>query len=392
MLSARKTIWFLTHRTRVAKARRRAFTLIELMVVVAIIGLLTAMVTVAGPVVYETHRKIKTTATMRSVEMAIDQFSELDPLRSTYNSPSRKSFGSYPAYAIFNQEKSNGKSNYIQSVIEPGEPFPQSIGSSNEYTLRGRLARDLFSNSVNVSNLKNSSSGLLSIDDDSTYEKANLQRTYDDMRALYAYLAAYVPDALEAIPESSRLPLTDNEQYSDEGEYFNPTGVQNNLAGRIPILGIVDAWGVPMDYLVMFKLKYTINSDGLAGWTVVDRRPVLRSQGAKYAKIVQIFTNAEDDEEHFPTFPSRDPDERHFGTSEGNHVLRTVARANWIYSQPMPGAAMPINGITDADGELEKLDNVDKPDIYDGWVRCIAGEGSNISDSYGWVPLAETGN
>lgn len=372
--------------SRVTAPRWRSkpgFTLIELMVVIAVIGTLISMVAITGPVVFDTYRKVQTQAVMRNAEIAIDQFAELDPLRGTYNSASSRTFGRYPAYSLFNHEDAVGDSDpFVQTVVEPLPPSPEDWrGGNREYKLRARLASDLFG-TINPSNLDSSSDGLLSIDDDDNYDFADLQRSYDDMRALYAYLAVFVPDALEAVPPSSRAPLTQNEDYAGpdaEGEFLNLSGEVNNLSARIPIQGIVDAWGVPLDYHVMFKLQYTMGSDGLVGWKVTDRQPVLRSQGDRLRTLENAVQDANT-----------------LGREESNERLRQL-RDRWIFSRELPGSPMPVDAFKNfGKGELydpAKKSGV-KPNQYDGWVRCRAGaaDSDEIADSYSWLPITNSEN
>jgi prepilin-type N-terminal cleavage/methylation domain-containing protein len=364
------------------------FTLIELMVVIAVIGILISMVAITGPVVFDTYRQVQTKAVMRNAEIAIDQFAELDPLRGTYNSPSSRTFGRYPAYTLFNHEQAadaaakSSPDPYIQNVVEPLPPAPDDWRRGNrEFKLRARLASDLFG-TISASKLDSSSDGLLSIDDDDDYDFADLQRSYDDMRALYAYLAVFVPDALEAVPPSSRAPLTENEEYAGsdaQGEFLNLSGERDNLDARIPIQGIIDAWGVPLDYHVMFKLQYTMGSDGLVGWKVTDRQPVLRSQGDRLRTLENAVQDAEK-----------------LGREESNARLRQL-RDRWIFSRDLPGSPMPEDAFKNfGRGELfvPTKKSGGSPNQFDGWVRCRAGaaDSDEIADSYSWLPITDSEN
>jgi hypothetical protein len=112
---------------------------------------------------------------------------------------------------------------------------------------------------------------------DTTDSKPN-----DDNRALYTYLRVFSSGTLNQVPPSAikRLtPLAPPEWVNPTGQGAPPTSGLAN--GAVDVLGIHDAWGVPLDYMLYVKLERYPRDDASrpVGWRVVDRIPVLRSHG-----------------------------------------------------------------------------------------------------------------
>lgn len=327
---------------RVASRRLRiAFTLIELLVAILIIGLITTLVlTIAAKGVHQ-QRKANTLAIMRGATLAIEQFTAERPLRNTYGIRRvevtgsaaisiEPTFGDYPPYQLAGPTNSGSLS--ARTVVE------QSYLNSSQTrpnTLSDRLWWDLRPNTTvaqgNVVRI------------DTNDPKAN-----DDNRALYTYLRVFSPRSLDQIPRNALKPLTRPIQ----PEMVNPTGAGFNIGatpnGAIDVLGIHDAWGVPLDYMLYVKLERYPRDDASnpTGWRVKDRIAVLRSHGLDREAY-------EASAEH----PGGD-----------------------IYSVPMPEPAAKI----DASGNLQNWSRGDNG----GWIRAKGAPSlsSSEEEDYQYVP------
>ena len=241
---------------------RSAFTLVELLVVIVVIGVLAGVIlTISSRVLGQ--QKVNTTKnTMRLVGLAIDQFTAEDPLKPVYNSRNNRTFGPYPPYQLKGGQSAFEANNVAQAL----EPFHPLLGNAVPASLEVRLARDL--SGIGVPNAP-TISHWVNVQD----ENAN-----DDIRSLYAYLAAYSPGVLEQIPESVIKRLTDR----SDPEFINPTGqgTDSGDPGAIDVFGFYDAWDVPLDYLLYVKVEYGMKPSATTPqWMVTDRVAVLRSRG-----------------------------------------------------------------------------------------------------------------
>ena len=231
----------------------RAFTLVEVLIVIVIISLLIAVIGLVGVKVIHGQKVALTEMTMRNVKIAIDRFAELDPLKNIYDRKDHVTFGPYPPYTLAGDD--NGLP--VDSVREAVE-----LGVFAD--LEQRLRRDL--------------SGSFAATPDGYVDIEENNRN-DDIRALYTYLAVYAHDTLSTIPDSAKKALPDRPP-GDPSEKVNPAGTGTNpppLDGSaIDVLGIYDAWGVPLDYFLYVKLEW----DGIDNlWRVTQRIPVLHSWG-----------------------------------------------------------------------------------------------------------------
>jgi len=321
------------HCSRTALSRRaaRGFSLVELLVVIAVIGLLIAAIVGVANVAIHNQKVRNTRAIMKNVTLALDQFKEEDPLRLVYNGKN-PTFGPYPPYQLANAPDTANQNSLVYNL--EGNP-PGPLGN----LLANRFGRDF---------LNNDRPPIALVDID----RADRQRTNDDIRALYTYLKILMPSALAQVPDSALKPL--NPQYH---EFVNPTGDTSNRQAEQRILGIHDAWGVPLDYLLYVKLEWRIRPDPntgteVPGVKIVDRVPVLRSRGIS-RDVYDVQQQALQ-----------------------NNEQPVVDASKWIFSAafPSPPASPPNmnfweDGIFDGDQD----DN--------GWARAVG-----LAEDYSYVP------
>lgn len=265
-----------TRRTRGA-ACPRGFSLVEMLVVAAVIGLLVTLITsVASSAVYS-QRRANTLNTMRVLGQAVDAFAAEDPLKLVYDRGERASFGKYPPYQITSPALQYSVAYYV----EPNAP----VNSANNY-LSDRLWNDLSGQKTAKSNWVNFFS-----DTDSSSTGYETRARVGDNRALYVYLNAFGPKRVVDLPDGIQRPLNPSPSFPD---FFNPRGTgtpssppvqgTSNLQDVKEVLGYYDAWGVPLDYCLY--VKFDIDKRGINnatgdfnGYRISDRRPAFRSQG-----------------------------------------------------------------------------------------------------------------
>ena len=260
---------------------------------------------------------------------------------------------------------------FAQSAFGPGERL----------LLKARLARDLFDN-VEWSDLADGETdGRLVINEEDT--------SNDDNRALFAYLQAFVPDAVAAVPPRFVKPLPRVGASPPEFEYYHRGADPDDINGREPILGFYDAWDQPIDYAMLARIEYRVRPDGLRGWTVTDRQPWLRSQGAKPRELDNLarLSGAAGD----PVLVA--------------YVQRKRLQSNWVTSGPLPAGMMRVEGGTrngllrtssssgtvfgqavtfdEITGEFTKAEpaNADEAARFAGWV---VGRGAD--ENYQFLP------
>lgn len=284
---------------------RRGFTLIELLIVIVVIGLLIAVIGLVGTRVMHSQKVRATESIMQGVTMALEQFQTENPLAAIYDTRARRTFGALPPYEL---ERDPGT--HVGAILEPAGADPGS--------LRDRLVRDL--------KIPSGGGVVLAPSDQN-----------DDIRALYAYLRIYAAGTLAQVREDSLRPLSATVEYIDRG---------SGPAGRVEVLGIHDAWGVPLSYFLYVKLEYGVLPSGQLGWRVTDRIPVLWSRGVE------------------------------------REAAGTATPDSWIFSVPFPtppaaqgDANFRVNGVL---GSTTPRDN--------GWARARAANEQPGPEVFGYVP------
>lgn len=302
------------------RAAARGFTLVELLIVVVVIAILLTAIVVSGGKLFGQQRVSVTTNTMRTVEVAIDQFRDVNPLRSVYDRRSTKSFGALPPYVLSNP--ANGS---VNGILEP---------RATPHTFQTRVGSDLGGGQVNSVRVSGAPAEVA-------------QRRHDDIRSLYVYLQHYVPDALANVPQTALKPLNDaNREFFQFGAAAG-AGVE---ARRTEILGILDGWGVPLDYVLYARLQCTPD-----GMVIAERIPALRSRGVSREEAENDWT--------------------------GN--LKRAEK--WLWSKDL---AQPLASNIAADGRVTGyLTSETCNTASDGWVRAVAN-----AEDYGYLPAQDADN
>jgi prepilin-type N-terminal cleavage/methylation domain-containing protein len=316
----------------------RAFTLIELLIVITVIGILIAVIGLVGVKVAHQQKVTLTETIMRNVKLAIDQFKDNNPLANIYDRKGLETFGPYPPYQLANYGVG------VAGVLEPAHPlvppppFPLYLSQ--------RVARDLSGFGGNGLVYENWVRVAIGSPDPS---EAN-----DDIRALYAYLKVYSPDTLAQVPRSAMkaIPAPGKVDRVYPRGFADPNAVED-------VLGIYDAWGVPLDYFLYVKLEYTLLPSG-PGWRVAERIPALRSFGISREEYDQEIKKQDE----------LDPE-------------------RWIFSDPFPSpAAAALSGASRQSGTLPATGSA----AVAGWARAVGAgdlDGSLPANSpglFGYVP------
>lgn len=332
---------------------RRGFTLVELIIVIAVIGVLVTAVAMIGTRVLRSHKAEVTRGIMRNVHLAIDQFKEENPLRQVYGrvdgryqngAMARPTFGPFPPYQLTNA----GAQNSVALALENGHPLVPNPGFPG--SLEERIARDLSGVAQSGLNYQN-------------WVKLGAQdRRNDDNRALGAYLKVYAPRLLEQVPDAARKPLN-----TGLADFVNSSGrgTAPGSQGLTDVQGFVDAWGIPMDYFLYVKLEVRPRTDGVAGneWYVADRIPALRSLGGTVSR------------------------EEHEAGATGDPT-------KWIFSAefPSPEANGPYVSMTDPRRANFRIDGIinQTGTRGNGWARAV-GDGDYdpnqpVNERFGFLP------
>lgn len=338
-------------------SQRRGFSLIELLVVVGVVGLLLASLTVAGTTAIYAARAKNTRQVIANVEFALEVFREENPLRLTYDRPRSATFGPYPPYQLANWAEQSGSE--PATVAQAVEPVARDSGKTNR--LSDRLHADLGEQQGRKGNwVRLGSEGR---------RQANEGDGHDDNRALVAYLNAFAPGALTGLPNWATKPIN-----PEQPDLINPTG---NAAepgeadsGWVDILGVHDAWGVPLDYFHYIKLEWTYDRGGPFNsygtrYMVRDRRPAIRSLGLD--RDTYDIRRAADLMKQ-DTYNRRD---------------------NWIFSSPLP---RPFLSEDYVDANNGNLTDGTSGQLISGWVRAAAADEAGpgaAREDYGYLPTED---
>ncbi len=349
-------------RRRSAARPRPAFTLTELLVVIAIIVLLVSLIVTGVSVAVESQKRSYTQQIMRSTILAIEQFAEDNPMRLLYDQRDRGTFGPLPPYPLeYDRTVWSSNQPRVPHLIERNES--RNPDDLPQERLRFRVARDLVglspSQYTSVSGNDTSDNAVLNLDDD----PASPAGWDNDNRALALYLQALAPSAFATIPPDAKRPLTYPRNvypqalsFTETGEFVNTRVAANSLLSprqaRTPVLGIHDAWGVPLDYLIYVKIEYIGDRADDRGFRVVERRPVVRSRGVS-REVYDAWL--------------ADPTATVLNKPE-----------NWYWSEPLP---RPWADLTEGDSQVHWHANA--PSQANGWARGVASK--HLGD-YGYLP------
>ncbi len=340
-------------------SHRRGFSLIELLVVVGVVGLLLASLTVAGSTAIYAARAKNTRQVIANVEFALEIFREENPLRLTYDRPRSETFGPYPPYQLadWTELPFGATPGTVAQVVQP---YARDLNATNR--LSDRLHADLGEEQGRKRHW-------VRLGDDRGGKQANEGDGHDDNRALVAYLTAFAPGALTGLPNWASKPINPDPERPD---LINPTGTQDDPgtpdSGWVDLLGVHDAWGVPLDYFQYVKLEWTYDRgpDGVyaARYMVRDRRPAIRSFGL--------------DRDTYDVWKASGLQDNTYNKAD-----------NWILSSPLPRPFLPETAVNANDGTLSAVSG----QLVSGWVRVAAmGEATrqNFTDAprgdYGYLP------
>lgn len=317
----------------VARIRHPGFTIIELMVSIAIILLLIAAITAVASTAIRQQRISNTRQTMQNLEMAVSMFQTVDPLRGVYGDDS---FGGFPPYQLLRPT----------GTLPIGNPTPQYVGIATEgslrtlmrnadYTLSQRLYADLSGASMGIA--PNSW-----VNDDF---KSLQGRGDDDNLALYTYLRLWNEESIKLIPPGAVKPLSPARKPA-----VNPSGSgpAYGTAGNtwVDTLAIHDAWGVPLDYMLAVKLEW---SSARGAFVVTERKPLFRSRGVERA----IYDAA---------------------VKRANGGVVQTEPTSWIFSGELPRPWVKFAALNDPVAARNGRLNTSLNPFYsaNGWARAVA--------------------
>lgn len=358
---------------RTTPMRRAAFTLVELLVAVAIIALLIALITgVASRAIYQQKKSI-TDQTMAALTRAVEQFATANPLRSLYGRKDLETFGAYPPYQLKLPGSGASKDLCAPYLMEPDPPAPGVSGTSSANLLSERLTRDFGGKSGA------DPTQWVMFYDDSVSGGAGAGQTigHDDIRSLIAYMLVFDKRSLDQVSPGAFKPLVKNQtdRINARGTGFNPPA-GDALPDYQDVLVPHDGWGVPLDYMLYAKYEwkgFRATSESLypgsvglfiKGYRVVDRKPAFRSRGVsreEYDAWIASATNK---------------------TDPATRALPLKKPENWIFSDPLP---KPWAQITDQDDATHtQRDGLIKSSLgsaSNGWLRVVAK-----NDDYAYRP------
>ncbi|MEP0847191.1 MAG: prepilin-type N-terminal cleavage/methylation domain-containing protein [Phycisphaerae bacterium] len=332
---------------------RSAFTLTELLIVIAVIGLLVGLIVTGVSAAVGAQKRAYTQQILRSTALAAERFAEDNPLRMVYDKRDGATFGPYPPYQLDRNSVVNVRPNVariVSGLTANSTPWAINV----EQKLLFRLARDLLGYTGGSPSAEEVSYT------DMTDDNSPARRD-DDNRALYTYLRALTPDAVAQVPANAIQPLTYPKVLIDPAnqppvlaEFVN-TGDLSVAApelSRTEILGIHDAWGVPLDYMLYVKIEWDVN---IAAYRVTERRPAFRSRGV-----------------------AREQYDLWLQDPAGTNALFNQPQ-NWLWSEPLP---RPYLDIEDPLAGTIHAEN--PPSIANGWSRAAAN--MHAADDYKYLP------
>ncbi len=366
------------------------FTLVELLIVFAIIAILIAALTVVGRTVIDGNKRRITENTMRLATLAIEQFSNANPLKQLYDSRASRdafnnqSFGSYVPYQLAYPEApvaSRFANPYdIARVVDGNAGAP---GRAVD-TLMKRLARDLVQrpgdsipaaqSRVSITYGPARDTQAVAICDHTTVETDSKDgRQHNDIRAFYTYLRVLQPGVLDQLPRGVFRSLS---RASGQDEFINTSSATPpNNDDRTPILAIVDAWGLPLDYFLNVRVEYAGGLAGQERFRVTDRSPVFRSRGISIEEYEEEQQSPLYHTDRAPSDPSKWLFSAAFPSPRANGIDADTIGPGGSYSAA--GYAFRWRGSLSAPpGESAIRVN--------GWVRAL-GVG-DISGKLAYVP------
>lgn len=324
---------------------RRGFTLVEILVVIAVILLLVGLMVAGTSHVFTQQKARNTQAMMQSLTAAIEQFRQTNPLRNLYDVRGRETFGSLPPYQLDLDRPANLQKSAAYA-FEANPPSPTGISGPNLFS--DRIARDLGCRDNDIEKwweVDVTSGPIPRIDDE-----------HMDNRGLYAYMKAFTPGILASVPEANikRIPHSQN---ATAVFHMNQKGRSSGTghADHVDVLGFVDGWGVPIDYMVMAKYEWALvrEQDGVerARYKVVDRQVVLRSRGM--------------DEEKYKTWVATDPASPRQRAANLIDVNASIYSAElskpWANADPVTGRFLsPTGSETQGNGWLRVVGKLDE--------------------------------
>ena len=284
------------HRPPVHPTSRRAFSLVELMIVIAILGLLVGIGVFVGSRVRYEQKVSQARATMQILSSVAEDFAAADPLASRNRRLGGVAcFGQFPGYPIPDD---------IPSAVEPRVSGFDELGFRDDITgLNNVLMMYLTGNPRASSNNWITNAG------------GDLNR-WQSILSFYTLAQLYAPTTLDLIPEDIVA-----DPPTDDALLVDPDGNLNASDSRaVDVNGLVDPWGEPYQYLLYVKLEAEIDigsGEEDPVWAVAEVMPVFMSFGAEPEKIDQALT---------------DPD-------------------RWIWSEDLPQPYAKVNDLNDPSNE-----------------------------------------
>jgi hypothetical protein len=348
-----------------------AFTIIELIVVIVIVGLLTTLIIAGASRAIYSSRAAYTRQIMSNTLRGVDIFATENPLRLIYGATEGRGFAPFPPYVLANAGGTYSSDKAIVGLLETKVEESQVV-SRLSYKLSRDLGRPRGEKRTPWVQLGKN--------------QQNERDGNDDIRALYAYLKAFTPSALEQVPEGVLKPLNPLAQADpNQADLMNPTG-QGPEPGEpdnawVDILGIHDAWDVPLDYFLYVKVEWktrriTDPRDSRVGqtapaWVITDRVPVLRSRGVQretYDAWIAALEN---------------------GDVQSSYVFNRPS--NWIFSSELPRPWFPDKSTANnAFADQDRGTFVSQPGTTPppgGWLRAVGREAfGNFDADYRYLP------